>query len=78
MLQTGAVLHAWEGFARALNALAPAGVDRAFQTLPGTWTTFQTARALVHGTAVRPACTQAQSFCIGQQSGLPLLSFSEL
>lgn len=55
MLQTGAVLHAWEDFMRSLNALAPAGVDRAFQTLPGTWTTFQTARALVHGTAVRPA-----------------------
>ena len=64
--QTGAALRAWEGFTRSLNALAPAGVDRAFQTLPGTWTTFQTARALVHGTAVRPDLARAQSSCLGQ------------
>ncbi len=50
--QTGAALHAWETFARSLNRLAPPGVANAFQTLPGTWTGYHTAQALVYGTAV--------------------------
>ncbi|KAK9839811.1 hypothetical protein WJX81_003463 [Elliptochloris bilobata] len=49
--QAGAVLHAWESFTRSLNRLAPPGVANAFQTLPGAWTTYQTAQALVYGTA---------------------------
>jgi len=48
------VLHAWETFARALNRLAPPGVDNAFQTLPGAWTAYEGSRAVLHGLAVRP------------------------
>ncbi len=54
--QAAPVLHAWETFTRALNRLAPPGVDNAFQTLPGAWTAYEGSRAVLRGLAVRPPC----------------------